>query len=67
MLARGDNLPILRELPTGAFTLAYLDPPFNTGRSRQAERVRGVRSEVADGGRLGFRGQSYEVTRERTL
>ena len=60
----GDNLPILRSLPGSAFAVVYLDPPFNTGRSRQAERVRGVR---AAGGRLGFRGQGYEVTRERTL
>lgn len=67
MLA-GDNLPHLRALPDGAFTLVYLDPPFNTGLFRQAERVRGVRtSGETEGGRLGFRGQGYEVTRERTL
>nr|WP_237462487.1 site-specific DNA-methyltransferase [Leucobacter chromiireducens] len=57
-------MPILRSLPGSAFAAVYLDPPFNTGRSRQAERVRGVRAE---GGRLGFRGQGYDVTREMTL
>ncbi len=60
----GDNLPILRDLPGSAFAAVYLDPPFNTGRARQTERVRGVRAE---GGRLGFRGQGYDVTREMTL
>ncbi|MEV8337420.1 site-specific DNA-methyltransferase [Leucobacter sp. NPDC077196] len=67
----GDNLPILRSLPTAAFAVAYLDPPFNTGRSRQAERVRGTRVDGSVGSvagdRLGFRGQGYRVTREMTL
>ncbi|MBL3686676.1 site-specific DNA-methyltransferase [Leucobacter zeae] len=64
----GDNLPFLRSLPDGAFRLVYLDPPFNTGLFRQAERIRGVRTSGDDaGGRLGFRGQGYAVTRERTL
>ncbi len=64
----GDNLPILRGMPSGSFTVVYLDPPFNTGLFRQAERVRGVRTAGDEpGGRLGFRGQGYAVTRERTL
>ena len=62
----GDNLPILRGMPAESFSLVYLDPPFNTGRARQAERVRGVRRSAEDGGRLGFRGQGYAVTREYT-
>lgn len=61
LVCGGDNLPILRGLPAGAFTLAYLDPPFNTGREREAERVRGVPDAS---GRLGFRGRGYRVTRE---
>ena len=28
----GDNLPLLRAEPDASVTLAYLDPPFNTGR-----------------------------------
>ncbi|WP_374679396.1 DNA-methyltransferase [Microbacterium wangruii] len=31
----GDNLAVARTLPDGAFTLIYLDPPFNTGRRRE--------------------------------
>ena len=30
----GDNLEVVRAFPDGVFTLVYLDPPFNTGRSR---------------------------------
>jgi site-specific DNA-methyltransferase (adenine-specific) len=77
LVAAGDNLPILRSLPGSAFSVVYLDPPFNTGRARQMERVRGTRVsadrgeigriEPASGERLGFRGQGYRVTRERTL
>jgi len=31
----GDNLDAARTLPSGSFTLVYLDPPFNTGRTQQ--------------------------------
>jgi DNA modification methylase len=30
----GDNLEVLAKLADGAFTLIYLDPPFNTGRTQ---------------------------------
>lgn len=30
----GDNLAVARGLPAGHFTLIYLDPPFNTGRTQ---------------------------------
>lgn len=55
----GDNLAIARELPSGAFTLVYLDPPFNTGRSR----IRAIETAAAPAAdavsRPGFRGQEY--------
>ncbi|MFE5409031.1 DNA-methyltransferase [Microbacterium sp. NPDC056569] len=31
----GDNLEVIRRLPDAAFTLIYLDPPFNTGRPQE--------------------------------
>ena len=31
----GDNLEVISQMPDGAFTMIYLDPPFNTGRKRQ--------------------------------
>lgn len=30
----GDNLEVIRGFPDGSFTLVYLDPPFNTGRTQ---------------------------------
>jgi len=37
----GDNLTVAAALPSGSFTLVYLDPPFNTGRvqTRSVERA----------------------------
>ncbi|MFK4837606.1 DNA-methyltransferase [Microbacterium sp. ZW T2_14] len=34
-ILEGDNLEIIRTLPDASFTLIYLDPPFNTGRSQE--------------------------------
>ena len=53
----GDNLELLPRLEEGFFQLAYLDPPFNTGR-RQSRRTL---STVADpvGDRTGFQGRRY--------
>jgi site-specific DNA-methyltransferase (adenine-specific) len=53
----GDNLECLPRFEDGFFQLAYLDPPFNTGR-RQGRRTI---STVADlvGDRTGFQGRRY--------
>jgi len=40
---RADNLDILPGLPEGAFTLIYLDPPFNTGRKQNRRTTTSVR------------------------
>ncbi|WP_394278283.1 DNA-methyltransferase [Microbacterium sp.] len=32
---QGDNLEVARRLPDASFTLVYLDPPFNTGRTQE--------------------------------
>ena len=34
----GDNLPVLRTLPSESVDLVYIDPPFNTGRTQQRNR-----------------------------
>jgi site-specific DNA-methyltransferase (adenine-specific) len=57
----GDNLEVAAGLPDGAFTLIYLDPPFNTGRSQARQSTTSVRS--ADGPIRGFKGQQYERIR----
>jgi site-specific DNA-methyltransferase (adenine-specific) len=54
-----DNLVVLPTLPDAAFTVIYIDPPFNTGRSQQRQTLTVVRSE-AEGSVAGFQGRSYE-------
>lgn len=53
----GDNLAVLRSLPAGSVDLIYMDPPFNTGRTQRARRLRTVRAD--DGDRVGFGGRRY--------
>ena len=71
-----DNLEILPGLPAAAFTLIYLDPPFNTGRVQKRQTTSAVRSTTlpsseaseaseargarAAGTITGFKGQRYE-------
>ena len=56
-----DNLVAVADLPDGAFTVVYLDPPFNTGRSQARQSTTSVRS--ASGPIRGFKGQQYERIR----
>jgi site-specific DNA-methyltransferase (adenine-specific) len=53
----GDNLPLLRAEPDASVTLAYLDPPFNTGRPQQRRTLAAVAD--ANGDRTGFGGRRY--------
>jgi site-specific DNA-methyltransferase (adenine-specific) len=55
----GDNLDLMPSFADGSFQLAYLDPPFNTGR----EQRRRTLSTVADaaGDRRGFGGHRYRT------
>ena len=55
----GDNLPILRSLDDASFDLIYIDPPFNTGKTRTQTSVRTVRDD--DGDRRGFGGNRYRT------
>ena len=57
-IIRGDNLPALAGFPPGSFRLAYIDPPFNTGRRQARPRLRMVRDD-ANGDRTGFNGQRF--------
>ena len=57
----GDNLEVTAHLPDGAFTLVYLDPPFNTGRSQRRQSTTSVRSP--SGAITGFKGLQYERIR----
>jgi site-specific DNA-methyltransferase (adenine-specific) len=59
LLLAGDCADVLGRLPAGAFDMAYVDPPFNTGRVRRHERLRVVRD--ASGERTGFAGRRYRA------
>jgi site-specific DNA-methyltransferase (adenine-specific) len=54
----GDNLEVLRQLPTESVDLIYIDPPFNTGKVQERIQLKTVRSEQGD--RIGFQGRRYE-------
>ena len=49
-IIHADNLAVLPSLPDGHFTLVYLDPPFNTGRSQARQATRHVRVPSAGSG-----------------
>ncbi len=55
----GDNLQVLKTLPSESVDLIYIDPPFNTGREQCYTALRTVRSEMGD--RVGFGGKRYRT------
>jgi DNA modification methylase len=57
LLVRGDNLAVLPRLPSATFDMAYVDPPFNTGRDRRRASLRVVADAAGD--RTGFGGRRY--------
>ncbi len=60
LVIEGDSLAALAGLPDGAFDLAYIDPPFNTGRTQRRRTLRTVRDD-AEGDRTGFGGRRYRT------
>ena len=58
----GDNLPVLQGLPDASVDLIYVDPPFNTGKRQERERIRTVHDET-NGDRTGFAGRRYQTIR----
>jgi site-specific DNA-methyltransferase (adenine-specific) len=55
----GDNLPILRTMPSGSVHLIYIDPPFNTGKIQSRTTIKTVRDDEGD--RTGFVGKRYRT------
>jgi site-specific DNA-methyltransferase (adenine-specific) len=55
----GDNLPILRALPSGLARLIYIDPPFNTGAAQSRRSLVTPGDEAGD--RTGFSGRRYRT------
>ncbi|NWG08548.1 MAG: site-specific DNA-methyltransferase [Chloroflexi bacterium] len=60
----GDNLQILRELPSESIDLIYIDPPFNTGKTQKLTRIKTTKSK--NGSRKGFQGNTYETVQLST-
>jgi site-specific DNA-methyltransferase (adenine-specific) len=60
-IIQGENLEVLGRLPRAFARLVYIDPPFNTGKRQQRDRMR-VAAD-ADGVRQGFGGKRYRVDR----
>lgn len=61
LVVHADNAAVLPLLPSGAFTMIYIDPPFNTGRVQKQQALRTLRSDT--GSRVGFKGKTYETVR----
>lgn len=66
VVIQGDNLTAMAGMPDASFALAYLDPPFNTGRV-QGRTVHSSRPATGDSGGAttgpvfpGFHGRDYE-------
>ncbi len=58
----GDNAEVLPRLPEKFARLAYIDPPFNTGKAQKRDRMR-VQATDGAGDRGGFGGRRYDVER----
>jgi site-specific DNA-methyltransferase (adenine-specific) len=61
----GDNLAVLKSIPTESIDLIYIDPPFNTGREQQRAKETTKRNDQGD--RVGFKGQRYETIKSKVL
>ena len=57
-----DNLAALAAIPTESIPLVYVDPPFNTGRTRSRTSLAVRRSSDDGGDRTGFGGHRYAST-----
>lgn len=63
LVVHAENSVFLPALPDGAFTLIYIDPPFNTGRVQRRQQTTMVRSSTGTGDRIGFSGRSYDTVK----
>ena len=64
-IVEGDNLAVLRALPSESAQLVYTDPPFNTGNVRTYQRISTTQDE--DGDRVGFGGRRYRTSEGASL
>jgi site-specific DNA-methyltransferase (adenine-specific) len=63
-----DNAEVLPNLADESFSLVYIDPPFNTGRTQSTTRLRmRLAEDEQDGDRTGFGGRRYATSRGQRL
>ena len=55
----GDNLKILKTLPSESIDLIYIDPPFNTKKTQKRTTIKTIQD--ANGDRKGFKGNTYRT------
>ena len=58
---RGDNLPLLKEIPSNSIRLVYIDPPFNTGKNQVKTTLKTKSVDASDksSSRIGYQGKHY--------
>ncbi len=61
LVIHADNAEVLPALDSGAFDLIYIDPPFNTGRTRAHTEIAVMPDREGD--RVGFAGRRYATTK----
>lgn len=60
-----DNLSVLQQMPDASVDLAYIDPPFNTGKQQARTKIATTRD--VNGDRTGFKGQRYRTIELGTM
>lgn len=55
----GDNLSIIKAMPDSCFSLIYIDPPFNTGKTQTRTQISTIPDKNGD--RTGFQGKRYKT------
>ena len=66
LVVRAENMDVLPQLPRGAFSMIYVDPPFNTGRAQVRRTL--TTAPARDGqpaDRTGFKGRGYASVLQR--
>jgi len=61
VVVHADNEVALPMLPSSQYSMIYIDPPFNTGRTQRRQTMTNTRS--ATGARIGFKGNTYDTIR----
>ena len=60
----GDNLLLLKELPSSSIDLIYIDPPFNTGKIQRRDNFSVLKTNNKKNN--GFQGKGYDLLKTST-